>query len=326
VLVHKFFIDAIIAALAICKAGLPNAVANAQARLLEFEARFNALDAPIVRALLKDLRASKEGEGQVGMAPAHFARWGEHYMRAYIRAQQLQQCMNFKDPGLQIYGGELFHALQDEGDRLFCELPPPTPSITHRYGGSYGSGVAGAPIASMSIFHNASAGCFAPNTQIRLANGELKEIVNLRRGDIVWTPSGNATVCALVICSSYNRAQPMTMLDGLVITPYHPVRRESTAPWQFPCDIMGFADRLISTVYNLVLDSGHIVNADGWEALTLGHGFTEPVAKHAYFGTQRVIDDLAKQPGWEEGMPCYRNLAARRDPSTDMIIGWYDDI
>jgi hypothetical protein len=80
------------------------------------------------------------------------------------------------------------------------------------------------------------------------------------------------------------------------------------------------------TVYNLVLDSGHIVLADGWQALTLGHGFGEPVASHAYFGTQRVIDDLKKQPGWEEGMPRYRNLVATHDPASGLINGWIDDI
>ena len=139
----------------------------------------------------------------------------------------------------------------------------------------------------------------------------------------------------------------MRMLNGLVITPWHPVRRwapsgvsassptgddahpvrrHSGGAWVFPADVAGYVDRLMPTVYNLVLDSGHIVLADGWQALTLGHGFEEPVASHAYFGTQRVIDDLKKQPGWEEGMPRYRNLVATHDPASGLINGWIDDI
>jgi hypothetical protein len=234
--------------------------------------------------------------------------------------------MNFKDPGLQIYGGDLFHSLQDVGDRLFCDLPAPTPS-RRMYGGA--SSVAGATLGSltsMAVFHNASGGCFAPETLIQMADGSNKMITAIRRGDRVWTPSGSATVRALVICGSKNRAQPMTMLKSLVITPWHPVRAKNTTEWKFPADLAGYVDRLISTVYNLVLDSGHIVNADGWEALTLGHGFSEPVAAHEYFGTERVIADLMHQPGWDDGMPKYCNLTTVRDVVTNNIVGWVDDI
>jgi hypothetical protein len=38
-------------------------------------------------------------------------------------------CTNFKDPGLQLYGGELFKTLQGTIDTVFINLPPPTPSI-----------------------------------------------------------------------------------------------------------------------------------------------------------------------------------------------------
>jgi hypothetical protein len=322
-LVHHLYKKVIAEAIRTCKTV---GWLQGQAMLAEFEGRFAPLDDPTVMALLKDLRATKEGEGQVGMAPAHFTRWGEHYMRAYHRAQALQQCMNFKDPGLQIYGGALFHALQTTGDQLFCDLEPPRPT-GRLYGGAIVGGPLNAPV-SMSVFHNASAGCFAPTTLIRCADGSSKMINELRRGDSVWSPTGPATVVALVICGSSNRAQPMSMLKGLTITPWHPVRRNSASnsPWIFPADIAGYSDRLMPTVYNLVLDSGHIVLADGWQALTLGHGFTEPVAEHAYFGSQRVVEDLKKQPGWEEGMPRFKNLVATHDSSTGLINGWIDDI
>jgi hypothetical protein len=320
-LVHHLYKKVIAEAIRTCKTV---GWLQGQAMLAEFEGRFAPLDDPTVMALLKDLRATKEGEGQVGMAPAHFTRWGEHYMRAYHRAQALQQCMNFKDPGLQIYGGALFHSLQTTGDQLFCDLEPPRPT-GRLYGGAIVGGPLNAPV-SMSIFHNASAGCFAPTTLIRCVDGSSKMITELRRGDSVWTPTGPANVVALVICGSSNRAQPMSMLKGLTITPFHPIRRHSGDSWIFPADTAGYSDRLMPTVYNLVLDSGHIVLADGWQALTLGHGFTEPVAAHAYFGSQRVIEDLKKQPGWEEGMPRFKNLVATHDSSTGLINGWIDDI
>ena len=56
-----------------------------------------------------------------------FNRWGKHYLRATIRAHQLQTCTNCMDEGLQKYGGALFTSLKEEGDKIFISLPAPAP-------------------------------------------------------------------------------------------------------------------------------------------------------------------------------------------------------
>lgn len=68
-------------------------------------------------------RMSKALDGE-----ERFNRWGKHYLRALTRAHQLQLCTNFMDTGLQVYGGQLFRALREEGDATFVSLPPPKPS------------------------------------------------------------------------------------------------------------------------------------------------------------------------------------------------------
>ncbi len=319
-LIHNKMTQVITAAIQLCRS---DRLFDAQAALATFEVTHKACSDPNVKALLRDIKSDKDDEGQIGMAPSYFSRWGEHYMRAYLRAQQLQQCMNFKDPGLQIYGGDLFHALQDAGDTAFASLPVPKASLLRP---SYGATAAApaASLTSMSVFHNASSGCFAPNTGILLADGTRKTIDSLVRGDSVWTPSGPASVTAVVSCGTIKRTQPMSIVSGLCITPWHPIRIGGV--WNFPADIVGYADRIMPAVFNLILSSGHIVDADGIEACTLGHGFTEDVVKHEFFGSQKVIDDIAKQPGWLDGAPVFVNLATRRDPDSGMICGWYDDI
>jgi hypothetical protein len=272
-----------------------------------------------VQAILKDVSPVAGEEGQVHMAlfPAYFARWGEHYLRSYLRAHQLQQCMNFKDPGLQIYGGDMFRQLQDIGDRLFCTLPAPIPS------GRAGSAASMSASVSMSAFHNASAGCFAADTLIQLANGSEQRIAELGPGTCVATPVGPAHVTALVTCGSQQFSQPMSQLGALAITPWHPVRINGV--WHFPADLVSFRDRPLQVVYNLVLDSGHIVYANGVEACTLAHGFTDsPVIEHPFFGTERVLVDLAQVPGWANGRPTFQNLVAVRDEATGVICGWRD--
>jgi hypothetical protein len=75
-----------------------------------------------------------------------------------------------------------------------------------------------------------------------------------------------------------------------------------------------------------VLEYGHIVDIEGTECITLGHGFTEPVAEHPFFGSmERITAALRLQPGWDTGYPVYKNLVAVNDPHTGLITGWRDE-
>ena len=278
-----------------------------------------------VKQLLRDVKSDDPGEGQIGMSPKYFKKWGEHYMRSYLRAQQLQQCMNFKDPGLQIYGGGLFREIQGIAEKAFGELPPPIPSSAPEpkaaaYGGGY---MASQTPQSMAIFHNASGGCFAPTSRVLMADGSRKEIQSLMAGEIVLTPWGPTPITAVVVCGSKKSSQPMSQIDTLCITPWHPILLNGK--WRFPASIAMYASRLMSTVYNLVLPKGHVVNVDGYECVTLGHGFTEPVVAHPFFGTEKVINDLKETRGWAEGRPTFVNLVATRNTETGMIDRWFDD-
>jgi len=57
----------------------------------------------------------------------NWTKWGKHYFLALARAHQRQQCSNFKDAGLQVYGhhSPLFIKSRDELDAAFDLLPPP---------------------------------------------------------------------------------------------------------------------------------------------------------------------------------------------------------
>ena len=302
-------------------------VANASDILRLFHDEFKDKGDERIKAMLLDVKSAKESEGQIGMSPVHFEKWGGHYMRSYVMAQKLQQCMNFKDPGLQIYGGDMFKTIQDEGDKLFVELPPPKPSApvqTTLYGYGGGAALVPASISSMAVFHNSTGACFDGNSRIKMHDGELVPISAVRPGNKVWTPNGTTEILYVVKSGSYNRYQPMTQMDKLCITPWHPIRLNNE--WVFPANMGGYQSRAIQVVYNLVLSEHHIVDVEGFECITLAHEMTGPVLSHPYFGTKAILRDLAKQPGWEIGMPEYKNVAAKRDPATGLIHEWFDDI
>jgi len=77
-----------------------------------------------VKALLEDI------QGQVSEALSRedwYSKWGVHYMPSLMCAHLSQTCNNFKDPGVQHYGGDLFQKLRDEADDIFISLPAPKP-------------------------------------------------------------------------------------------------------------------------------------------------------------------------------------------------------
>lgn len=302
-------------------------IAEAQAVLMTFYSAHVDNPSAEVKAYLRDVQSSNSGEGQIGMAPAYFEKWGAHYMRAYMRAQQLQMCMNFKDPGLQVYGGDSFRAVQATAERVFCDLPPPTPSAQRwgGYGGTYSAAPTAALITSMSVFHDVGGGCFYGDSSVLMADGRSKRITDIVAGERVKTPEGTAEVLAVVVCGQYAPTQPMTQIGTLLITPWHPVR-DSEGTWYFPAERHGSSICAVNTVYNLVLNRDHIVIIEGVEAITLGHGLTGPVVGHDYFGTTAVIEDLNKQPGMEHGRPTYTNLVTVRDAETGRVVRWEDKV
>jgi len=83
----------------------------------------------------------------------YFNKWGVHYMPSLMFAHRLQQCNNFKDPGVQVYGGSLFAEIRDEADDIFNNLPAPTPSVRSR-----SHQVSHAAPVSMSAYNNCYGG------------------------------------------------------------------------------------------------------------------------------------------------------------------------
>merc|ERR1712070_665067 len=77
-----------------------------------------------------------------------YTKWGRHYLPSLVFAHKLEMCNNFKDPGVQNYGGDLFKANQDMADAAFNELPAPKPSVASRSSGY------SAPVVSMAAYND----------------------------------------------------------------------------------------------------------------------------------------------------------------------------
>jgi len=295
-------------------------LSNVMDILDHFYVRFRDETDPRVQSLVRDVRSPDQTQGQIGMAPHYWSRWGAHYTRSYRRAQQIQRRLNSDDPGSLIYGGKAFEDLCAEGEKLFLTMDPPSPT---------GRGGVQTTFAQRSAYLTQaySGGCFSGDTRILMGDGlrgERMPIKMLMPGDLVWTPSG-VTHVKVVVTMGHSSAKSLMMchVKGACITPYHPYLNEKDE-WTTGADTVPVFEWTEPglKLYNLVLESGHIIDAGNVLACTLAHGFKGPVIEHPFFGTNSVIECLKMAKGWEYGKPYYNDLQVHRRDG--LIVDWYE--
>ncbi len=280
-----------------------------------------------VEALCKDM------EGQATEAVScteYYDRWGRHYLFSLIGAHMHQFCNNFKDPGVQLYGGgELFSALQDDLNDIFETIPAPKPS-----GARYWKrpGAKTTPTNMSRAFNNRNAVCFHGKTRIVVKKQNSNDTIacsisEIRKGDYVLTDRGNFANVECVVETITQTPLDLVVLNNLWVTPYHPIKMKSCKGWEFPinCEHNRVECSDSNSVYNLVLGEKYrreaIITDDGIACITLGHGITcDKVVSHKYFGTDLVIKDLQKiSVGWMLGHIILReDDIKRRDFSGDI--------
>lgn len=246
-------------------------------------------------ALIRNIKHPNTNDGQIWKAFSKsewFNRWGIHYLKYMLRSYQLQICSNFKDASLQFYGGQLFREIRTEVEDIFSNLPVPQPSLSNQpFTGNFKQST-----------YTASGPCFDGKGIVQLSNDHTKYVKDLIAGDYIRNSNGDVARIVCVIKTTISGgATEMVNLDGFRVTPWHPVRLDGK--WYWPCDLKEPMKLHCTHIYNFVLDQHHIITIDGVDAITLGHNITDdPILKHPFFGSQKVIDHLKTHPGWHTGL------------------------
>lgn len=311
--------------------GLPDNFNKLEARLTNLPTALGTTPSPFYSDLMLDVR----GQVREAMEGGGFRRWGYHYLLSLKMAHSLQRGLNFKDPGPLHYGGSMFRTLRDTADKLFNQLPPPKPSLrpsdtSQRRGGGgrrqperFSRPVAPPPINMQASFNNQHyGGCFDGNGMVAMHNGPNKMVRGLKKGDCV--AGGGTVVC--VVRTPTTDCIEMVEFGAMKLTPWHPIRRAGRMGiepgWAFPCDIKQSTRVLLADgLYNVVLDSEHVLYIEEIECITLGHGFQGDVVGHEYFGTEMVLNDLRALPGWDEGVVTI--AGSKRDAKTGLVSGLF---
>lgn len=240
-------------------------------------------------------------------------RWGQHYLRAILRAHEVELCTNFLDYGLQHYGGTLFKQLVDAGGKIFVSLPLKKTAdyavaapLASAAGAAGGGAAAAAPAADAQVFYGGGGGgCFAATCTVERDDGALVRVADVRKGDRLRVASGAfvPVVCVVALAGSFPLVRFAT--SGLRITPAHPVRVGTV--WHRPAHLVDGRHvvrepRAVDVVYNVLLAEEHQLLVNGVVAVTWGHALADPAVAHAFYGTQRIVAALERLPGFASGL------------------------
>ena len=287
---------------------------------------------PEVADIVKDM----EGQVTEALEQQAFNKWGQHFLPSLMGAHLMQQCNNFKDPGVQHYGGPLFSAIRDMCDKAFLEIPPP--EVPQRYAapepnqngrrGNAGAPAQAAPRPRMQKYLNRGGGCFAGDCHVHVVSSEgsatLTRVDAVQKGDTVLAHDGTAqtVVCVVRTAVPSGRIEMRRFADsGLTLTPYHPML--VGGEWVFPTDAAQAETVMLeaSYVYDYVLSGVHAVQVNGVSCVTLGHGIETGAARHAYFGSAAVVDDLARMEGYAAGVVVLTPDSFARNSTSHLVQG-----
>lgn len=159
----------------------------------------------------------------------------------------------------------------------------------------------------------------------QLADGSTRRVADLVKGDMVLASCvGETAIFAEVLCvvrtmCPDSRAVLVELPGGARLTPHHPVQVDGV--WRFPKDLAGTEERPCESVFSFILQDAPSILVGGVPCVALGHGIEEGAAAHPYFGSERVIEDIAKLDGYESGFVELPAGCAVRDPATGLVCG-----
>jgi Mg-chelatase subunit ChlD len=264
-----------------------------------------------------DIKHDKEGQvAKAVSTPEWFKKWGLSHCLYLISSHLRRFNANFKDPSIQNYGGNIFEQNRTDCENIFCTLQPPKPSIQTNNDNNNYNYQSNNRMAQVCC--NYDAGCFTGDSEIVMKSGCIKKVNELMPGDELQSWNGKTAKIKCILKTRCLKPIKIVKLNGLKITPYHPVWIENK--WQFPISLEKSSTISCDFVYNLVVDEQHVVIINGINCVTLGHGYNHnEIIYHPYFGTNLVIDDLKEMRGWKEGLIRIDNILTTRDENTGLI-------
>ncbi|EDQ84419.1 uncharacterized protein MONBRDRAFT_12793 [Monosiga brevicollis MX1] len=229
------------------------------------------------------------------LAPNAYRRWGHTYLPSLVMAYTAHLRHNFKDPGVQHFGGSRFRQLAAQMSDIFDSLPVPQPSLH-----------TGRRLPSLAVLNDCLGGCYTGDSLVTLADGTVCRCDAVRPG---FCLAGGARVAYVMATACVSGREDLCLVaPGLSLTPWHPICRENE--WFFPADRYPILrSQRCAFKYSFILDAppsrGAVVVVGGVSTVALGGAdqaraalpaARDPnaVLEHAFFGTTAVRRRVAE--------------------------------
>merc|ERR1712013_709980 len=146
--------------------------------------------------------------------------------------------------------------------------------------------------------------CWDGDGRVLMADGQTrKRIRDVKIGDAlavmkmssdggIHCGRGIATVTVKVETVLNRSIEMVKVDDAMWITPNHAVYFPSQRVWSLPRDVGTVVSRHQGSIFNFIVDQGHVINVDGVWAHTLGHEFTTPRVAHPIWGSSQVMREI----------------------------------
>ena len=277
--------------------------------------------------LITDIYSDFSGQIQLAISPKFYSKWGVHYLLSISRAYELQICNNYKDHGIQEFGGKLFKQILDETDDIFTQIPPPKPT-TRKINSYYTQVQPQTTPIDMTIYQSRyNNACFHGLSQVLMCDYSYKNAQDIIKGDLIRLGNGFISEIECVVKTLITNNNLIVINNKLHITPYHPIKLNNK--WEFPINLPHEKSNIeCNAIYSFILihDKNNNYNnyylsnqenigsrgygfgmiIDYIECATLAHGITnedEPfIIVHPFFGTELIVHELLKSNIYESGL------------------------
>ena len=293
----------------------------------------NSANTESVNKLILNIFGDATSVGQVKMCienDTYYKKWGVYYLDQFVRSLNQQMKPNFKDMACD-FGGACFNEIVNKASDIFDSIPPPTPSITY----NSQLPVSQMPVyrsagcaVNMAVYNDPNGGCFSGDSKLLLSNGDYKLVKDLKKGDKILSladpydiKSGlkeSKIVCILKIVTN-GSVNMCSTNNGLKITPWHPII--TSGVWMFPGNVFETKQEKCDEIYSILLDDYFTFNLNGYWVIGIGHSYNLGILAHNYFGSQNIVNDLANDSGWSNGIVTIKSSQFVRDYISRNIIG-----
>lgn len=261
----------------------------------------NYLD--LLKNMLKDFISDDESHEQItkALTKSYWFKYEYHYLLSLSLAHKTRQCHNFKYEGVQLYGflNYIDYNQQFYGSTKFIELRYEACLIFNRINETKPLFKADIIDNSLSLHFNNLGGCFGPNCKIKLVDGSFVRLDKLVGNELVYQGEDNkgSKIKYIIKTEIPEGFKYMCQIDNLVISEYHPIYNLNLGKWIYPINLIQSQKIIMNSMYNIILESGHWVEIEGYKCVSLAHQLekfdsTNQILKHKYFGSIQVIKDF----------------------------------